>query len=93
MNLFKKLFQKKEEIKIIKSDYEIRIDTIHKWYLEKGLNPKYLKFVNSMGEFCSCNEHYLTKTERYIEFGLDLKLFDYTIIGGQRTLTPLEKIF
>jgi len=80
MKLFQKLFQKKEEIKetkIIKGDYEIRINTIHNWYLEKGLNPKYLKFVNSMGEFCSCDEYCLTKMEMYAEFGIDLNLFDY----------------
>ena len=46
-----------------------------------------------MGEFCSCDEYFLTKMERYAEFGIDLNLFDYTIVFGKRTLTPLEKIF
>ena len=96
MNLFKKIFSKKEEIKvtkIIKTDYEIRVDKIHNWYLQKGINPKYLIFVDSMGDFCSCNEYCLTPMAQYAEFGIDLTLFDYKIVFGKRTLTPLEKIF
>jgi CRISPR/Cas system-associated protein Cas10 (large subunit of type III CRISPR-Cas system) len=86
VKILKKRNKMKEEL--LEELIEIRIDTINKWYLEKGLNSKYLKFVNSMGEFCSCNEYCLTKMERYAEFGIDLNLFDYTIVFGKRTLIP-----